>query len=99
LGVFIAPTTIPTVVVDGHTGHCIIHCPVRAMSTDRWGLERLTVEVLCPLAAPNSLVCSVFAVLTSDFGSMHCSLCQRGRSLVKLTVAPLAHLKVHSSLL
>jgi hypothetical protein len=37
------------------------------MSAHRWGLERLTVEVLCPLAAPDSPVCSDFAVLTSEF--------------------------------
>jgi hypothetical protein len=53
LGVFIAPTTILVVVVDGHTGHSTIHCPVRATSADRWGLELLTVEVVCPLAAPD----------------------------------------------
>jgi hypothetical protein len=34
----------------------------------------LTVEVLCLLAAPDSPVRSEFAVLTSDFCSMHCSL-------------------------
>jgi hypothetical protein len=36
------------------TRHDTVHCPVRAMSADRWGLERLTVEVPCPLVAPNS---------------------------------------------
>jgi hypothetical protein len=46
------------------TGHGIVHCPVRATSADRWGLERLTVKVLCPLAAPDSLVRSDFVVLT-----------------------------------
>jgi hypothetical protein len=53
LRVFIAPTTIPGVAVDGHTGHDIVHCPVPATSVDRWGLERVTVEVLCPLMAPD----------------------------------------------
>jgi hypothetical protein len=38
---------------------------MRATSADRWGLERLTVEVLCPLAAPDSPVRSGFTVLTS----------------------------------
>jgi hypothetical protein len=38
------------------TGHNTVHCPMRATSADRWGLERLTVEVLCRLAAPNSPV-------------------------------------------
>jgi hypothetical protein len=59
------------------TGHDTIHCSVRATPADRWGLERLTVEVLCPLAAPSSPV--------------HCFSCQRSRPLAKLTVAPLAH--------
>jgi hypothetical protein len=39
LGVFIAPTTIPAVVVDGHTGQDTVHCPVPAMSADHWNLE------------------------------------------------------------
>jgi hypothetical protein len=40
---------------------------VPAMSADRWGLERLTVEVFCPLAAPDSPVAHriVQCVLTS----------------------------------
>jgi hypothetical protein len=37
-----------------------VHCPVRAMSADRWGLELLIVEVFCPLAAPDSPVHSDF---------------------------------------
>jgi hypothetical protein len=92
VGVFIAPTTIPTVDVDGHTGqsggapdmalfivrwctgHGIVHCPVRATSANRWGLERLTVEVICPLAAPDSPVRSDFAVLNTDFCSVHCTV-------------------------
>jgi hypothetical protein len=59
--------------VRWYTGHGTVHCPVRTMSADRWGLERLTVEVLCPLAALNSLVRSDFTVLTSDFCTVHCS--------------------------
>jgi hypothetical protein len=38
------------------TGHCTIHCPVRATLAERSGLELLTVEVFCPLAAPDSPV-------------------------------------------
>jgi hypothetical protein len=34
---------------------------VRATSSARWGLERLTVEVLCLLVAPDSPVRSDFA--------------------------------------
>jgi hypothetical protein len=43
LGVFIAPTTILVVAVDGHTGHSTVHCPVSATSADHWGLKLLTV--------------------------------------------------------
>jgi hypothetical protein len=39
----------------------------------RWGLERLIVEVVCPVVAPDSPVHSVFSALTSD---LHCSLWQ-----------------------
>jgi hypothetical protein len=46
------------------TGHDTVHCPVHATSTDHWGLERLTVEVLCSLAAPDSSVRSDFVALT-----------------------------------
>jgi hypothetical protein len=38
------------------TGHDTVQCPVPAMSADHWGLEWLTVEVFCPLAAPDSLM-------------------------------------------
>jgi hypothetical protein len=40
-------------------------------SAVRWGLERLTVEVLCLVAALDSPVHSVFSALTFD---AHCSL-------------------------
>jgi hypothetical protein len=55
------------------TGHDTVHYSVSATSADRWGLELLTVEVFYPLAAPDSPVRSDFAVLTSDFYSVHCS--------------------------
>jgi hypothetical protein len=61
-GVFIAPTTILAVVVDGtpdspvRTRHGTVQCPVRATLAAHWGLERLTVEVLCLLATPDSPV-------------------------------------------
>jgi hypothetical protein len=50
-------------------GHGTVQCPVRATSADHWGLERLTVEVLCPLAAPDSSVAhrTVQCVLTLQF--------------------------------
>jgi hypothetical protein len=64
------------------TGHGTVHCPVHATSADRWGLERLFVEVLCPLAAPDSPVahrtvrCVLtlqFWLLTSALTTIHCS--------------------------
>jgi hypothetical protein len=55
------------------TKHYTIHCSVRATSADYWGLERLIVEVLCPLATPDSSVRSDFAVLTSTLSTVHCS--------------------------
>jgi hypothetical protein len=78
---------------------------VHATSADRWGLEWLTVEVLCPLAAPNSSVahrtvrCVLdFAVLTSDFCSVHCSLVSVVDRWAQLTVAPLPHRTVRCTL-
>jgi hypothetical protein len=41
-----------------------VHYPVCATSADRWGLEQLTVEVLCLLAAPDSPVRSASALFT-----------------------------------
>jgi hypothetical protein len=106
LGVFIAPTTILAIAIDGapdssvvhRTWHCslsgachvstplgfgavdrwsplsssctgqgTVHCPVRATSARRWGLERLTVEVLCLLAAPDSPVAHWTCLVSSDF--------------------------------
>jgi hypothetical protein len=59
------------------TGQDTVHCPVCATSAHRWGLERLTVEVICLVVASDSPVahqtCSVrsdFSALTSD---THCS--------------------------
>jgi endogenous inhibitor of DNA gyrase (YacG/DUF329 family) len=55
------------------TGQGTIHCPVCATSACRWGLERLTVGVLCLVVAPDSPVahrtcpvCSDFSALTFD---------------------------------
>jgi hypothetical protein len=73
------------------TEHDTVHCPVRATSADRWGLEQLTVEVFCPLAAPDSLVCSDFAALTSDLRTVHCSYDIAVDRWVQLVVALLAH--------
>jgi hypothetical protein len=37
-------------------GHSIVHCPVCATSSNRWGLELLTVEVVCPCGVLDSPV-------------------------------------------
>jgi hypothetical protein len=71
------------------TGHGTVQCSVRATSAARWGLERLTIEFLCLLAAPDSPVRSDFAALTSDFCTMR-FYCSRSRPLAHLVVAPLA---------
>jgi hypothetical protein len=49
------------------TRHGIIQCPVRATSAARWGLERLIVEVLCLVAAPDSPVADQTCPVRSDF--------------------------------
>jgi hypothetical protein len=64
---------------------------MRATLATRWGLERLTVEVLCPLVALNSPVCSDFAALTSDLCTIHCSSDIAVDRWPHLAVAPLAH--------
>jgi hypothetical protein len=60
---------------------------VRATLVARWGLERLTVEAFCPVAATDSPVahrtCPVrsdFAALISDFCSVR-FYCTRSRPL------------------
>jgi hypothetical protein len=77
------------------TWHCSVS--VRATSAAHWGLERLTIEVLCLLAAPESAVahrtcpvCSDFDALSSNFCNVH-FYCSRSRPLAHLIVAPLAH--------
>jgi hypothetical protein len=59
--------------VRWYTGHDTVHCPMPATLADRWGLGRLTIEVLCPLVAPDSPVRSDFAALTSDLRNVNCS--------------------------
>jgi hypothetical protein len=51
------------------TRHSTVHYPVSATSADRWILELLTIEVLCPLAAPDSPVAhwTVPCILTLQF--------------------------------
>jgi hypothetical protein len=66
------------------TGRGTVHCPVHATSVDRWGLEWLTIEVICPLVAPDSPV-------RSDFYIMHCSLFTAVDRWAQLTITPLAH--------
>jgi hypothetical protein len=44
------------------TVHDTVNYPVPATSVDRWGLERLAIEVFCPLVAPDSPVHSDFSL-------------------------------------
>jgi hypothetical protein len=53
------------------TGQGTIHCPVRATTACRWGLERLTVEVLCLVVAPDSPVAHQTCPVRSDFAAWH----------------------------
>jgi hypothetical protein len=64
LGVFIAPTTVLAV-----AGHGAPDSPVRATSAARWSLERLTVEALCPVAAPDSPVAHRTCPMCFDFAA------------------------------
>jgi hypothetical protein len=61
-------------------GHCIVHCPVRATSADRWGLELLAVEVVCPCGAPDSPVahhivrCDLTSQIVTDLLTLQTAL-------------------------
>jgi hypothetical protein len=76
------------------TRHTIVNCPVSATSDDRWGLELLTVEVLCSLTAPDSPVahrtvrCNL--TLQSVFWLLSVRLLH-SRPLAKLIAAALSH--------
>jgi hypothetical protein len=79
------------------TGHSTVHCPVSATSADHWGLELLTVEVLCPLVAPDNLMAHriVRCILTlqTDLWLLRCRLpvVSAVDRWAKLIVAPLSH--------
>ena len=57
-----------------------VYCPMCAMSTRRWGLEGLTIEVLCLVVAPDSPVAHRTCLVRSDFAAchltLHCTLLQ-----------------------
>jgi hypothetical protein len=59
------------------TGQGTVHCLVHATSAHRLGLERLTVEVLCLVVAPDSPVAHRTCPVHSDFSALtsnaHCS--------------------------
>jgi hypothetical protein len=60
---------------------------VRATSIDRWGLEQLTVEVVCPFAAPDSSVRPVIADCLLTSGATDCARSRTVDRWAKLTVA------------
>jgi hypothetical protein len=53
------------------TGQDTVQCPVRATSAARWGLELLTVEVLCLVVAPDSPTAHHTCLMRSDFAACH----------------------------
>jgi hypothetical protein len=53
----------------------IVHYPVPATSADHWSLERLTIEVICPLAAPDSPVAHRTCSMRSDFAALTSNFC------------------------
>jgi hypothetical protein len=73
--VFIASNHFLAVGCRWHTGQGTVHCPVPATSADRWGLELLTVEVFCLLAALDSPVAHQTYLVRSDFGALTSALC------------------------
>ena len=75
--------------VEHRTGYCSLFgaCHV----SRPLGLEWLTVEVFCSLAAPDSPVRSDFAALTSDVCTVRFLLFIVVDRWAQLTVAPLAH--------
>jgi hypothetical protein len=82
------PLNLGVTTVRWCTGHSTVHCPVSATSADRWGLERLTVEIFCLLVA----------LLTSALQTV-CSQCSPPLGEVDLcsvvsTDSPVAHLIV-----
>jgi hypothetical protein len=82
-------TGTPDSPVVQRTWHCSLSGACHL--ADHWGLERLTVEVICPLVAPDSPVYYDFAALTSDFCAAHCTLFIAVDRWAQLTIALLAH--------
>jgi hypothetical protein len=66
------------------TKHYTVHCPMRATSADRWGLELLTVEVVYPFGAPDSPVRLDVADYLLTYDASNCSAVHRW---VNMTVA------------
>jgi hypothetical protein len=75
LGIFIASNHFLAIGCHWHTGHGTVQCPVCATLAARWGLERLTVEVFCLLAAPDSLVAHQTCPVRSDFAAITSNFC------------------------
>jgi hypothetical protein len=81
-------------------GQDTVQCPVRAMSAAHWGLERLTVESLCPIAAPDSSVAHWTCPVRSDFAAWHlttvlCTVDLTSQSTVALSCLLLRWLTGH----
>jgi hypothetical protein len=66
------------------TRHSTVHCPVHARSADHWGLELLTVEVVCPFGAPDSPIRPVVVDCLLTSNATDCGAVDRW---AKMTVA------------
>jgi hypothetical protein len=104
LGVFIAPTTILAIAVDGTPDSPVVHRTWHCSLSSVCHVSRLlgfgAIDRWSPLSScgtgqssgtPDSSVCSDFVVLTSDFCVVHCSLFIAVDRWAQLIVAPLPH--------
>jgi hypothetical protein len=104
LGVFIAPTTILVITVDGTpdipvvrrtwhcslSGACHVSRPLGFREVDRWS-SLYSYGTRQSGGTPDSPVRSDFAALTSDLRTVYCSSDTAVDRWAQLTVAPLAH--------
>jgi hypothetical protein len=77
------------------TGHCIVHCPVRATSADHWGLQLLTVEVFYPLCGTGQSGGTPDSPVRSDF--VVWLLTSNGQTVLQSTVGEVDHGSIVSS--
>jgi hypothetical protein len=97
LGVFIAPTTILVVVVDGTPDSPVVHWTLHCSLSDACHVSRplgfRAVDHWSPLSSCGTGQSGVFWLCSSDFWlrTVHCSSDIAVDRWAQLTVAPLAH--------